>query len=113
MSTAVTDVLPFEPSTPHPAAAPPPLLPWNGFDLDAENGTAWAVTLLAEILMDDEWHRVDDVVDELMDECGLTKTHARFVLKYVRSHGDLRRDDRGWIRLTTRWQDWQPEQVQP
>jgi hypothetical protein len=84
-------------------------LPRNNFDLDARNDTALGAKLLAEILMDDEWHHVDDVVDELMDECGLTLRGARSLLKSVRSHGDLRRDERGWLRLTTRWQDWNPE----
>lgn len=94
----------------HPAAQPPPILPWNGFDASEVNDRSLAVRLIAEILQDDEWHHRNDVIDEVVDECGIHIKGAAKLLSYLRSHGDVRFDGE-WVRLTTRWQNWAPETV--
>lgn len=95
-----------------PALSPPPILPWNKFDTDREDDYADAVFLIAEILMDDEWHSKTDVVEEVMYELEFTRKAVLKLIGLIKSHGDIRQDG-DEIRLTTRWKGWQdPDDVQ-
>lgn len=90
---------------PRPALAPPPIMPWNGFDTTQENERNIAVEVIAEILQDDQWHLKTDVISEVLDEADLSATAVSKLLASLKSHGDIRQND-DHIRLTTRWQGW-------
>lgn len=92
---------------PHPCSAPPPIMPANSY-VRQEDDYALALDLVAEILMDDEWHHIEDICDEVEWECELSPTATRKMLRRLQAHGDVRRDDE-WVRLTTRWKSWSPE----
>ncbi|BDY33186.1 hypothetical protein [Mycolicibacterium mageritense] len=98
--------------TAYPAAAPPPILPWNNFDTTEDNDRARVILLIAEILQDDEWHYRDDVIAEITYEYELPRKAVSQILYHLRVHGDIRQttDDEGdWLRLTTRWRGWTPD----
>ena len=96
------------PDCAYPACAPPPIMPWNDFQFDPPNDRVLSVRLIAGILMDDQWHPLGEIVDEVMYELELTGAQARKLITHLKSHGDLRQDNRENIRLTTRWRGWKP-----
>lgn len=100
------------PDPAYPAYAPPPISPWNDFQFAPPNDQALSVLLIAEILMDDQWHPLEEVVDEVMYELELTDGQARKLITHLKAHGDVRQDNRQNIRLTTRWRRWnRPDSV--
>ncbi|UCN12810.1 MULTISPECIES: nucleoside/nucleotide kinase family protein [Mycobacterium avium complex (MAC)] len=104
MSTTAAAVRP--PDRAYPAFTPPPISPWNDYQFVPPNDHALSVLLIAEILMDDQWHPLEDVVGEVMYELELTDAQARKLITHLKSHGDVRQDNRQNIRLTTRWRGW-------
>lgn len=100
------------PPVAHPALEPPPILPWNGFDTDQTNDRSLAVKLIAEILMDDEWHHREDVINEVVYELELHPSAVSRLIYYLRIHGDIRQDEE-WLRITTRWRNWSPQTEPP
>ncbi|MFV8160669.1 hypothetical protein ACNQVK_00700 [Mycobacterium sp. 134] len=90
----------------YPAFEPPPIVPWNDFQFVPPNDHALSVLLIAEILMDDQWHPLEDVIDEIVYELELSDSQARKLITHLKSHGDVRQDNRQNIRLTTRWRGW-------
>lgn len=100
------------PPVAHPALEPPPILPWNGFDTSQINDRSLAVKLIAEILMDDEWHHREDVIAEVVYELELHASAVARLIYYLRIHGDVRADEE-WLRLTTRWRNWSSSQTEP
>lgn len=94
----------------HPAFSPPPIMPRNEFQARPDDDCTMAVQLIAEILMDDEWHHLDDIVDELEWELEYPQKAARKLMMRLQSHGDVRRDEE-WFRLTTRWKGYRAPEV--
>lgn len=90
-----------------PALEPPPIVPWNGFDIDSEGDVPEAILLISEIVMDDEWHPKVAVVDEVVYELELPHERVRKLLNQLKAHGDIRQDG-DEIRMTTRWKGWAP-----
>jgi hypothetical protein len=91
----------------YPASAPPPIQPWNDFDPTEVNDYCLAVKLIAEILMDDEWHDKLDIIEEVEEELELPRDTIKKLIYYLRIHGDIRLSGED-IRLTTRWRGWHP-----
>lgn len=99
------------PDPAYPACAPPPIMPWNDFQFDPPTDRALSVRLIAEILMDDQWHPLEDILEEVTYELELTDAQARKLITQLKSHGDVRQDNRENIRLTTRWRGWKPPET--
>lgn len=92
-----------------PALSPPPIKPSNTFEPRDDEATL-VVQLLAEILMDDEWHHLEDVLDEVDWELEYPRSATKKLIARLQSHGDVRRDAE-WIRLTTRWKAYSAPEV--
>lgn len=97
----------------YPATEPPPLKLYNEFDTEADTEVAEAVRIIAEILQDDEWHDTHEVLDELDYELDFTAKGARKLIMYLKSHGDVRSNDQGQLRITTRWRCYPNEHREP
>lgn len=91
--------------TARPALDPPPLKPRRDFDLSEVNTMSIAAELIAEILMDDERHPIEDVIEEVVYETELGDAAAHKLLRRMQAHGDVRINAHG-VRLTTRWQEY-------
>lgn len=80
----------------------PLLAPWNGFDFDGDSQFSTAVRTIANLLSDDEWHLVTDVVEVAVNVSKLRWKTVRDLVDSLRDHGDVR-ISRKKIRLTTRF----------
>lgn len=90
----------------YPCTEPPPIKPCNGFDINAEHDRSLACRIIAELLADDEWHTREEIDDELQYELDWPREWIRKMLGNLKSHGDIRTDNIGNYRLTTRWRDY-------
>lgn len=96
-----------EAASARPAIDVPPLRPGPEFDANTttDRDRVLAVELIAEILMDDDRHPIDDVIEEVVYETELQPNTVRQMLKRMQAHGDVRINQYG-VRLTTRWQEY-------
>lgn len=97
----------------YPCQATPPIKPFNGFDIDGETDRAIATRIIAEILADDEWHTRRQIFDELEYELDWPDSLTRKLLGCLKSHGDIRTDNVGNYRLTTRWRKYADTKTWP
>ncbi|MCT7372729.1 hypothetical protein [Mycolicibacterium llatzerense] len=105
MSAPLTAGEAAELDTARPALDPPPLRPRPDFDLSEVNAMSIAAVLIAEILMDDERHPIEDVIEEVVYETELSSATAHKLLRRMQAHGDVRINAHG-VRITTRWQEY-------
>lgn len=87
----------------YPCTSPPPIKPWSGFDIHRETDCAIATRIVAELLADDQWHTPGELASELNYELDFDADRTRKLLTAIQSHGDIRRDNVGNYRITTRW----------
>jgi len=90
----------------YPCTRTPPIKPWNNFDIHAQNDGAIATRIVAELLADDRWHTLAELTDELNYELDFDADRTRKLLTLIQSHGDIRRDNVGNYRITTRWRNY-------
>lgn len=105
MTEPLTKAEEQEDASARPAVDPPPLRPCRNFEMIPDSAKTIAVELIAEILMDDLRHDIEDVLDEVVYETEMQRQHARKLLKNLQQHGDVRINQWG-VRLTTRWQEY-------
>lgn len=90
----------------YPCQVTPPIKPCNGFDINSETDRAIATRIIAEILADDHWHTRKEIAGELEYELDWSAGSTRKLLGCLKSHGDVRTDNVGNYRLTTRWRNY-------
>ncbi|DAZ90127.1 Uncharacterised protein [Mycobacteroides abscessus subsp. bolletii] len=102
---------------PQPALSPPPIKPWRDFDLSRNNDYTRLIRLIAELLMDDQWHTKDEVFEEAhLAGLALCDKTIGSVIDQLRAYGDVRGWNRGrragtMLRIAGRWRGW--EDVHP